>query len=110
MIWAVFTLVYTSLSAFALAMEPHHRALFSTAPTPRHRLLARFIGLALLVCAFWTGISAYGIAHGLTVCTVTLGIAGFAVALTLALWSSWLDPLRQSLARRKKPQIFRKDG
>lgn len=110
MIWTVFASVCASLSAFALAMEPHHRAVFSTAPAPRHRLLARLIGLTLLVCAFWIGISAHGIAHGLTVCAVTLGIAGFAVTLMLALWTSWLEPFRQSPARRKKTQTLRKDG
>lgn len=88
--WLAATLAYAAVLAFALAMTPHHRAVFN-GPTPPRRMWAlRVSGAVCSALAVAGFITAQGWQTGIVAALAALSVASFALTLLLAYRPRWI--------------------
>lgn len=84
MIWLSLALNFAGLSAFALGMETHHRALFARPPAPARRRKLKTAGALLQTLSLSAAIITAGPGPGFVEWIAGLAAGGFALALLLS--------------------------
>jgi hypothetical protein len=84
MTWLAFALAYAALATLALAMTPHHRAVFGGEPPAARRRVLRAGGWLLFAFSFVAAIAAQGWEVGPVLWCAELAAAGFGLTLLLA--------------------------
>jgi hypothetical protein len=82
--WIAFSLGYTGVTFFALAMTVHHRTAFGRLSDPRRVLAFRFGGSVLLIISFGTAVQSFGWPIGIVAWGAILAVSGFLLTQLLA--------------------------
>lgn len=83
MSWFAFAFTYAGVTAWALAMPSHHRAVFQEELTPRRRLAWRLTSALLLALALTLAIAAQNPPRGSILWLAHLAASGFTLTLLL---------------------------
>jgi hypothetical protein len=82
--WIAFSLGYTGVALFALAMTVHHRTAFGGVPDSRRVLAFRFGGSVLLIASLGAAVKSFGWPIGVVTWSAILVISGFLLTQLLA--------------------------
>lgn len=85
-----FALNYLAMLAFALAMKPHHVAVFRAPPSELRQRTFRFTGIALAAAALACLRVHLGWQIGLVTWVAMAGVGGFLVSQLLATFPRWV--------------------
>ena len=80
---------YTALNTLALAMKPHHRAVFTRELSLARQRWLRLLGWSLLTFSFATDVAVQGWQLGPVHWLAAIAIGGFALTLLLAYAPRW---------------------